>query len=56
MQPVRSKLVHLLRLNKESLGHRLLRTISTFILIDFRGYFSELMDLKSLYGLLSQFL
>lgn len=31
MQPVRSKLVHLLRLNKESLGHRLLRTISTFI-------------------------
>ena len=56
MQPVRSKLVHLLRLNKESLGHRLLRTISTFILIDFswiffraNGFKESLRIIKSIF-------
>ena len=50
------KLVHLLRLNKESLGHRLLRTISTFILIDFswiffraNGFKESLRIIKSIF-------
>lgn len=56
MQPVRSKLVHLLRLNKESLAHRFLRTISTFILIDFswiffraNGFKESLRIIKSIF-------
>lgn len=39
IQPVRSRLVHLLQLNEESFGHRFLRIVSTFILIDFSWIF-----------------
>ncbi len=39
LQPVRNKLVSLLRLNRESLGHKLAQAIGTFILVDFSWIF-----------------
>ena len=35
LKPVRDKVVSVLELNRESLGHKLLQMIGTFIFIDF---------------------
>lgn len=34
-KPVRDKMISILKLNRESLGHRMLQTIITFLLVDF---------------------
>lgn len=34
-KPVRDKMISILELNRESLGHRMLQTIITFLLVDF---------------------
>ena len=39
LQPVRDKLVNLLHLNRESLGHKLIHIAGTFILVDFSWIF-----------------
>ena len=39
LQPVRDKLVKLLHLNRESLGHKLAHLVGTFILVDFSWIF-----------------
>lgn len=39
LQPVRDKLVKLLHLNRESLGHKLAHIVGTFLLVDFSWIF-----------------
>lgn len=39
LQPIRDKVVKLLRLNRESLGHKLIEVFFTFVLVDFSWIF-----------------
>ncbi|MCR5798961.1 MAG: MBOAT family protein [Lachnospiraceae bacterium] len=39
LEPVRNKLVKVLRLNRESIGHKLAKALCTFILVDFAWIF-----------------
>ena len=46
LQPIRDKIVKLLQLNRESLGHRMIQVLGTFILIDFSWIFFRANRLK----------
>lgn len=55
LQPVRQKLIGFLKLNRESLGHRLLNMAGTFVLVDFSwiffrsgGFMNALQIIKSM--------
>lgn len=39
LQPIRDKLVSVLHLNRKSLGHKLINTVGTFVLVDFSWIF-----------------
>lgn len=39
LQPIRDKLISVLHLNRESLGHKLIHVVGTFILVDFSWIF-----------------
>lgn len=52
LQPVRDKLVSILHLNRESLGHRLVHIIGTFILIDFSWIFFRADSLQEAFAII----
>ena len=47
LQPLRNKLVKVFKLNRDSLGHKLLHIIGTFILVDFSWIFFRAESTKS---------
>ncbi len=47
LQPVRDKLVKLLHLNRESLGHKFIHIVGTFILVDFSWIFFRASGFRS---------
>lgn len=55
LQPIRDKMVSLLRLNRKSLGHKLISAVGTFVLVDFswiffraKGFLESFKIIKSL--------
>lgn len=54
LQPLRNKIAAVLRLNRESLGHRLLHIIGTFLLIDFSWLFFRADGLRNALEILKQ--
>lgn len=54
MQPLRDKVVHVFGLNRQSLGHKLLSMIGTFILIDFSWIFFRASRAKEAFAILSK--
>lgn len=54
LMPVRNKLVRLLRLNRESLGHKLIHVVGTFFLIDFSWIFFRASRLKDAFKIIKQ--
>lgn len=53
-KPVRDKVVSLLQLNRESLWHRLLRIIGTFLLVDISWIFFRANGLKAAFRIIRQ--
>lgn len=52
LQPFRDKLATILRLNRESFGHKLLHIIGTFILVDFAWIFFRAEGFKNAIGII----
>ncbi len=57
LQPIRNRLVSVLHLNRDSIGHKAVKGVVTFILVDFswiffraRGYYESLEIIKSMFS------
>lgn len=52
LQPVRDKAVSLLRLHRDSLGHRIACTVMTFVLVDFSWIFFRAQSIKDAFHII----
>lgn len=56
LQPLRNRMVALLHLNRDSLGHKLMHVAGTFILIDFSWIFFRAVRFKEAFGIIKSML
>ena len=52
LQPIRDKLVKIMELNRESLGHKLAHILGTFVLVDFSWIFFRANNLQDAIGII----